>query len=127
MTNVWIVVIGVSSLAVDIVLILLLVQVLRTVMSLRRMVEGKLDPVLKDLQNVMGNVREMSDSAKEVAEDVREFSSSIREVGKTVQAVNDLAGSVGSSATVRAISLKAGIVAGLQYFLTNLIRKGDGK
>jgi uncharacterized protein YoxC len=126
MTNFWIVVIRVSSLAVDIVLILLLVQVLRTVMSLRKVFE-ELDPVLRDLQNVMVNVREMSDNAKGVAEDVREFSSSIREVGKTVQAVNDLAGSVGSSATVRAISLKAGIVAGLQYFLTNLIRKGDGK
>lgn len=127
MTNFWLVVIGVSSLAVDFVLILLMLQVLKAVMSLRKTVEGKLDPVLKDVESVMGNVREMSDSAKGIVEDVREFSASVREVGKTVRAVNDLAGGIGSSASIRAISLKAGIVAGLQYFLTNLLGKGDGK
>ncbi len=124
--NVWLVV-GVLSLVIEAILVLLLLQVLRVVSSLRKTVDGDVAPLLKDMRSVIGNVREMSDSARGVAEDVREFSSSIREVGKTVQAVNDLAGSVGSSATVRAISLKAGIVAGLQYFLTNLIRKGDGK
>jgi uncharacterized protein YoxC len=127
MANVWIVVIGVSSLVVDVILIFLLLQVLRTVMSLRKTIEGKMDPVLNDLQSVMGNVREISDSAKGVAEDVREFSGAIRDVGKTVGAVNALAGSIGSSATIRAISLKAGIVAGLQYLLTSLLRKGDEK
>lgn len=127
MTNVWLVVIGVSTLAVDVVLIFLMLQVLKAVMSLKKTVEGKLDPVLKDVESVMGNVREISDGAKGIVEDVREFSASVREVGKTVRAVNDLAGGIGSSASIRAISLKAGIVAGLQYFLTNLLGKGDGK
>lgn len=127
MTNVWLVVIGVSSLAIDVVLIILLLLVLRWVMALRRTIEGKLDPVLKDLQSVMGNVREMSDGAKGIVEDVREFSTSVKEVGKTVRAVNDLAGSIGSSTTVRTMALKAGIIAGFEYFLTNILRKGDRK
>lgn len=127
MTNVWVIVIGVSSLAVDVVLVLLLLQVLRTVLWLRKNVESKVDPVIKEVQGVLENVREMSDNAKGIVEDVRELSTSVREVGKTVRAVNDLAGGIGSSASIRAASLKAGIVAGLQYLLTNLLRKGDEK
>lgn len=127
MTDVWLVIIGVSFLVVDIMLAILLLQVLRIVVSMRRVVEDKVDPVLKELQGVMGNVRELSDNAKGVVEDVRELSSSAREVGKTVRAVNDLAGDIGSSATIRAISLKAGVIAGLEYLLTNLLRKGDRK
>ena len=127
MTNFWLIVIGASSLAVDVVLIVLILQVLRAVTSLRRVVDVKLEPILKDVESVTGNVREMADNAKGIVEDVREFSSSVREVGRTVRAVNDLAGGIGSSATIRAISLKAGIVAGVQYLLTNLLRKGDEK
>lgn len=127
MASDWIIVIGISSLAVDIVIVVLLLQVLRIMSSLRKTVEDKMDPLLNDLQSVVANVREISDSARGVTEDVREFSTSIREVGKTVRAVNDLAGTIGSSAAIRTISLKAGIIAGLEYLLTNLLRKGDGK
>jgi uncharacterized protein YoxC len=127
MTNFWLIVIGASSLAVDVVLIVLILQVLRAVTSLRRVVDVKMEPILKDVESVTGNVREMADNAKGIVEDVREFSSSVKEVGRTVRAVNDLAGGIGSSATIRAVSLKAGIVAGVQYLLTNLLRKGDEK
>ncbi|MEJ2695804.1 MAG: hypothetical protein P8013_04075 [Candidatus Sulfobium sp.] len=127
MMDVWLIVIGVSSLVIDVMLVLLLLQVLRMIISLRKTVEEKVDPVLKDVQGFAGNVREISDNAKGVVEDVREFSASVREVGKTVRAVNDLAGAFGTSTTVRALSLKAGVVAGLQFLLTNLLGKGDGK
>lgn len=127
MTDVWLIIIGVSSLIIDVMLAFLLFQVLKIAMSMRRIVDDKVDPVLKEMQVVIGNVREMLDNIKGAVEDVREFSSSVREVGKTVHAVNDLASGIGSSATVRAISLKAGVIAGLEYLLTNLLRKGDRK
>lgn len=127
MANIWLIVIGLSSLVIDVMLFILLLKVLSAFSSLRKTVEGKLDPALKDFQGVMGNVREISDTAKGVAEDVREFSSSVREVGKTVRAVNDLAGTLGSSAAIRAVSLRTGIIAGMEYLLSNLVRKGDRK
>jgi hypothetical protein len=48
-------------------------------------------------------------------------------MGKTVGAVNAIIGNVGATAADKALSVKAGIRAALEYLLANLLRKGERK
>lgn len=108
-------------------LVPLLIEVRRTVASLRKTVEEKVDPVLEELRPTMTNMQHISDNVNEVTSHAKEFSKSIGDIGHTISVVNGLIEGVGSSTAIKVVSLRAGIGAALGYLLKNLLRKGDVK
>jgi hypothetical protein len=70
-------------------------------------------------------VRGISDNVNDITADVKEFSGSITEVSARIHAVTGFVDTLGSSASIKALSLKAGITAALTFLVNNLLRKGD--
>lgn len=126
MNTIVLVVIGAAAVGVAAFLIPLLVELRQAVISLRKTTEEKLNPALDELQEVLKNVNGITGNVNEVTEDVKRFSRSVGEIGDTVSGINALVGTVGSSATVRAMSLQAGIKAALAYLVTHLMSRKKG-
>lgn len=127
MNNILLGIIAIFLLAVVVFLVPVLMELRRTVVSLRKTLEYNLNPALDELRLALKGLRNISDNVNDAAADVRRFSKSISDIGETISAVNGLMANVGSSTAVKAISLRAGIRAAVEYFLKNLIKKGDGK
>jgi uncharacterized protein YoxC len=108
-------------------LVPMLVELRKTLIHLSKYMDDGLKPALEELQSAMKSLRGISDDVGGITSDVREFSRSVVEIGHTVSAINGLLETVGSSVSVRAVSLRAGIRAAVEYLAKNLIRKGDGK
>jgi uncharacterized protein YoxC len=127
MNTILLAVIAVCVLATAFFLVLVLAELKKTLASLRKTTDEGLKPVLEELQATLKSVRTISDEVGGITSDVREVSKSVVEIGHTVSAINGLLGTAGSSVTVRAAGLKAGIRAAIEHLAKNLIRKGDGK
>jgi len=80
---------------------------------------------LEELSLAMKSVKTIYDDIGIVTADVKELSGSLSRIGKTVGAVNALIGNVGASTAVKAVSMKTGIRAGLEYLFTHILRKGE--
>jgi uncharacterized protein YoxC len=125
MNNIWLIIIAVSLGAVAAFLIPMLLELKRTLVSLRTTIETSLNPALEELQKNLKTMNSITESVNLVTADVRQFSKAVSDIGNTISAVNALIGGAGSSAAVKVISLKTGIAAAAGYLLTNLLRKGD--
>ena len=125
MNNIWLIIIAVSLGAVVAFLIPMLLELKRTLISLRITIETSLNPALDELQKNLKTMNSITENVNVVTTDVRQFSRAVSDIGNTISAVNMLIGDVGSSAAVKVISLKTGIAAAAGYLLINLLRKGD--
>ncbi len=125
MNTILLTVIAVSLLAIAFYLIPALMELKKALACLRRTLDEGLKPTLEELQLTLKSVRTISDEVGGITADVRVLSKSVGEVGHTVSAINGFVEAVGSSMSVKAISLKAGIRAAIEYLAKNLIRKGD--
>lgn len=108
-------------------LIPFLIETRRTVITLRKAVEEKLNPALDELQINLRSMRNVSDNISEISSDLRKFSRSVSEIGDTVHSVKGVVDAIGSSASVEVLSLKSGVRAALEYLLINSLRKGEKK
>lgn len=124
-TIVW-VIIGAAVAGVAAFLIPLLIELRKTIATLRRTTEERLNPALDELQIVLKNVNGITGNVNEVTEDVKRLSKSVGEIGDTVSGINALVGSVGSSAAVRAVSFRAGVKAAAAYLVTHLMSRKKG-
>lgn len=106
-------------------LIPLLLELKKTVISLRNTTEKGLNPALDELQITLKSLRNITDNVGDITEDVKGVTGSITAISSKIHIANRLIDTAGSSASIRAASLKAGITAALTYLLTNLFRKGD--
>jgi uncharacterized protein YoxC len=108
-------------------LVPVLVELRRSLVLLSTYMDDGLKPALEELRAALRSLRAVSDDVGGITSDVREVSRSVVEIGHTVSAINGLLETVGSSVTVRAAGVKAGIRAAIKYLAKNLIRKGDEK
>jgi uncharacterized protein YoxC len=108
-------------------LVPMLVELRRALVLLSKYMDDGLKPALQELQETLKSLRNVSDDVGGITSDVREVSKSVAGMAHTVSAINGLLEAVGSSASVRAAGLRAGIRAAIEYLARNLIRKGDGK
>jgi uncharacterized protein YoxC len=120
-------VIAFSILAIAAYLVPLLIELKKTVVSIRKTTECNLNPALDELQHVLKNVQDISENISDVTTDVKQFSKSISDLGQKVSAVNVLIGGIGATTAIRAVSLKTGVRAAIEYFISNLTKKGDRK
>jgi len=114
-------------LVIVVYLIPLLLELKKTAISMRNTTEKNLAPALDELQLTLKTIRSISDNVNDITEDVKGVADSITEVSAKIFAVNRALDALGSAASVRAMSLKAGIAAASTYLLTNLMKKGDRK
>lgn len=127
MDNLLSIILTLSVLAIAIFLVPLLIEAKRTIISLRRTVEDRLNPALDEMQSSLRSIHNISDNVNDITEDIRRFSGSVSEVGQTIQSISGLAGNIGASMTVRALSMRAGIITAINFLLTNLMNKGERK
>jgi len=106
-------------------LVPLLLELKKTVISMRNTTEKNLNPALEELQLTLKSIRSVSDNVNDITEDIKGVADSITEVSTRIHAVTGFLDTLGSSASVKARSFKAGVTAGLTYLSTNLLRKGD--
>ena len=119
------VIVSIFLLVIAAFLIPLLLELKKTVISLRNITENNLKPALDELQITLKSVRGITDNVNDITADVKEVSGSIAEVSARIHAVTGFIDTLGSSASVKAVSLKAGITAALTFLVNNLLRKGD--
>jgi len=112
-------------LVVVVYLIPLLLELKKTVISLRNTTENNLNPALDELQLTLKSLRSISDNVSDITGDVKGVADSIAQVGAKIFAVNRIIDTLGSTVSVKALSVKAGVTAALTYLFSNLLKKGD--
>lgn len=125
MNSVLLFVIAGSLGAVAVFLILLLIEAKKTVFSLRKTTEEKLNPALDELQLNLKNLRNISGDINDVTSDVKTLSRSIKDAGHAVHKVTNMVEDVGTTASIRVISVKTGVRVALEYLISNLFKKGE--
>jgi uncharacterized protein YoxC len=104
-----------------------LLELKKSLISLRQSMAAT-DEILKstteELQITLRSVRKVTDDVGIVTGDAKELSGSIRQIGENVQRISSVVGMVTTTSVVQASGLKAGIKAGVGYFLKNILAKG---
>lgn len=127
MDNILSIILTLSVLAIAIFLVPLLIEAKRTIVSLRRTVEDKLNPALDEMQSSLRNIHNISGTVNDITEDIRRFSGSVSEVGQTIRNISGLTENIGASMSIKALSLKTGVMTAIKFLLTNLLNKGERK
>ena len=107
-------------------IISVIVEYKRTAIRLRETidsVEKTVIPTIDELKLTIISVRKITDDVGSVSEDIKELSGSVKEISSNIsntsEAVRGLA--IGSAQQISGV--KAGVKAGLVYFLTNMFVK----
>lgn len=127
----------VIEIAVSVIAITLVVMVsfaIPTVIEVRKTAKAarefftrtdtELRHVLKDVGEVMTNLRPLTEGAATRVEDVKTFMSALGETGRNLHAVNDLLCTVSDSFS-RYNVVATGVRAGFKYFLEKIKKKGE--
>jgi methyl-accepting chemotaxis protein len=133
-TLTWI--IGLSVIAVVVLLAVGIMELKSTARTLRGFVETaehSLNPTLVQMQETLSSMKKVADNMTKVTEDVKTLSGSAREIGQNVQrltetmrSVTGVVDNIASMANTEASGLKAGVRVGFQVLLKSLIQ-GVGK
>jgi uncharacterized protein YoxC len=104
-------------------------KAIRALKELVSTTENSLKPTVAELQETLKSFREVADNATVVSGDIKVLSGALRDVGENVKHVSgdvkhlvDFADGMTSSAVVEASGLKAGVKAGVWYFIKNLFK-----
>jgi len=132
MNNIWLGLMGVAVAATAFFLILLLVELRRTVQALRdslKTTEESTKTTLEELQQTLKSLRYISDNIKAVTDDVKTFSGAVKDVGQDISHMSHLVEDVASSTLIKASGLKVVVKAAFGVLLHNLFnsfcKKGD--
>jgi len=115
-----------------IIFIWVMLELRKAIRALRELVsttENSLKPTVAELQETLKSVRNVADNATVVSGDIKVLSGALRDVGENVKSVSgdikhlvDFVDEMTSSAVVEASGLKAGVKAGVWYFIKNLFK-----
>ena len=121
-----------AIIAAVIIFIWVMLELRKTIKALKELVnttENTLKPTVAELQETLKSVRNVADNVTVVSGDMKVLSGALRDIGENVKSVSgdikhltNFVDGVTSSAVVEASGLKAGVKAGMWYFLKNLFR-----
>jgi uncharacterized protein YoxC len=123
--------IGLITLAVFVLtgfIIYLILELKKTINSVKlsmESIEKVIIPTVEELQMTLKSVRKITDDVGVVTEEVKGLSGSIREIRENVQYVSEAVSAITKNSVVQVSGVKAGVKAGFEYFIKNLLAKGQ--
>ena len=104
-------------------------KAIRALKELVNTTENSLKPTLAELQETLKSVRNVADNVTAVSGDMKVLSGALRDVGENVKSVSgdikhltNFVDGITSSVVVETSGLKAGVKAGVWYFIKNLFK-----
>jgi uncharacterized protein YoxC len=107
-------------------IVYIILELKKTIDSVKLSVESiekVLIPTVEELQVTLKSVRKITDDVGVVTEGVKGLSGSIREMSENVKYVSDAVSTITKTSVVQASGIRAGIKAGFEYFIKNLLAK----
>ena len=89
--------------------------------------EASLKPALDELPGTIRSIRYIAENIATVTDDVKTLSGSVREVGENIRLTSGYIEGIAASSSVQVSGLKAGIRAGLNVLVNNLLTKHKNK
>ena len=107
-------------------IVYIILELKKTIDSVKLSVESiekVLIPTVEELQVTLKSVRKITDDVGVVTEGVKGLSGSIREMSENVKYVSDAVSTITKNSVVQVSGVRAGIKAGFEYFIKNLLAK----
>jgi uncharacterized protein YoxC len=127
MNNIFLGIITLAAVVLVAYVIYMILNLKRTLASLDRFIETTettLQPALEELQATLKSVRKVTDDVGTLTDDIRHISGSVRNIGETMDQVSYAVKSAADASISETRGLKAGIRAGVSYFLRNVCARG---
>lgn len=130
MTTFLLSIITLSCVVLVIVLIYVLLELRVATRKLEQFIttsETSLKPTLEELPGTIRSIRYIAENIATVTDDVKTLSGSVREVGENIRLTSGYIEGIAASSSVQVSGLKAGIRAGLNVLVNNLLTKHKNK
>ena len=127
MNNIWAGIIILAVVVLTSFLVVLIIELKKTVRSLRDTIENSLNPTLGEVQKTLKSLRNISENVTDITSDVKTLSGNVRDVGENIRQVSGLVGNVTTVTAATASGLKAGISAAMGVILNNLFSRKGGE
>jgi uncharacterized protein YoxC len=126
MTTLLLSVITLACVVLVIVLIYVLLELRQATRKLEQFIttsETSLKPMFDELPGTIRSIRHIAENIATVTDDVQTLSGSVREVGENIRLTSGYIEEIASSSSVQVSGLRAGIRAGFNVLVNNLLTK----
>jgi uncharacterized protein YoxC len=126
MTTLLLSIITLACVVLVIVLIYVLLELRQATQKLEQFIttsETSLKPTFDELPGTIRSIRYIAENIATVTDDVKTLSGSVREVGENIRLTSGYIEEVASSSSVQVSGLRAGIRAGFNVLVNNLLTK----
>ena len=126
MTTLLLSIITLACVVLVIVLIYVLLELRQATRKLEQFIttsETSLKPTFDELPGTIRSIRHIAENIATVTDDVKTLSGSVREVGENIRLTSGYIEEIASSSSVQVSGLRAGIRAGFNVLVNNLLTK----
>lgn len=126
MTTLLLSIITLACVVLVIVLIYVLLELRQATKKLEQFIttsETSLKPMFDELPGTIRSIRHIAENISTVTDDVQTLSGSVREVGENIRLTSGYIEEIASSSSVQVSGLRAGIRAGFNVLVNNLLTK----
>jgi uncharacterized protein YoxC len=126
MTTLLLSIITLACVVLVIVLIYVLLELRQATRKLEQFIttsETSLKPTFDELPGTIRSIRHIAENIATVTDDVQTLSGSVREVGENIRLTSGYIEEIASSSSVQVSGLRAGIRAGFNVLVNNVLTK----
>lgn len=126
MTTILLSIITLACVVLVIVLIYVLLELRQATRKLEQFIttsETSLKPTFDELPGTIRSIRHIAENIATVTDDVQTLSGSVREVGENIRLTSGYIEEIASSSSVQVSGLRAGIRAGFNVLVNNVLTK----
>jgi len=130
MTTLLLSIITLACVVLVFVLIYVLLELRQATRKLEQFIttsETSLKPTFDELPGTIRSIRHIAENIATVTDDVQTLSGSVREVGENIRLTSGYIEEIASSSSVQVSGLRAGIRAGFNVLVNNLLTKTKSK
>jgi hypothetical protein len=130
MTTLLLSIITLACVVLVIVLIYVLLELRQATRKLEQFIttsETSLKPMFDELPGTIRSIRHIAENIATVTDDVQTLSGSVRAVGENIRLTSGYIEEIASSSSVQVSGLRAGIRAGFNVLVNNLLTKTKSK